>query len=82
MSSQQEYTASAAFTPPGSFWERVVMFMLMDRLALVWNLATNEEFAEKTFKAYSATMRLRCIAALLSTRPDLADPAQPAGGAQ
>lgn len=44
------------------FGENVAWFSWMLRLQIIFSLATDASFAEKTAKAYSATARLKAIA--------------------
>jgi len=50
----------------GRFFEQVYVFCLINRLALVWNVATDEGYARTEFKAYSASARWRVIQILLT----------------
>jgi len=44
------------------FGENIAWFSWMIRLQIIFSLATDEVFAAKTAKAYSATARLKAVA--------------------
>jgi hypothetical protein len=49
-----------------SFWERIASISVLIRAQLAYRIATDDVFATRVFKAFSATARLRAIAALMS----------------
>lgn len=46
------------------FFEQIAMAALLVRMQVVYNLATDEMFAMRSFRAHSASARLRAIAAV------------------
>ena len=52
--------------PPNfaAFFERLAMASMLIRVQVIYNLATDEMFAVRSFRAYSAPARLRAIAAV------------------
>lgn len=49
-----------------TFFERIAAVSLLIRMQLVWQVATDDVFAAKMFKAFSATAKLKVAAALLT----------------
>ena len=47
-----------------AFFECLAMASMLIRVQVIYNLATDELFAMRTFRAYSASARLRAIAAV------------------
>ena len=47
-----------------AFFERLAMASMLIRMQIIYNLAADEMFAVRTFRAHSATARLRAIAAV------------------
>lgn len=52
----------------GVFWERVAACIVMQRLQMCFDVATDEVFAAHMFRAHSATARLKIVAQLLALK--------------
>jgi len=63
----------------GRFFEQVTVFIFCQRLQVVWDIATSENFSRQVFNAYSATSRLNLIARILSMR-EIEDAEEPSDG--
>ena len=50
-----------------AFFGAIAMASMLIRMQVIYNLATDEMFAVRTFRAYSAPARLRAIAAVAVT---------------
>lgn len=50
------------------FWDHVVMYILFQRLQIVFDIAKDETFAARVFKAYTGAGRCELIVKILARR--------------